>query len=42
MTISHWYHLNTYLSLALIVAMLALAIILSLRLSRHQSGENTQ
>jgi tellurite resistance protein TerC len=31
MTVSHWYHLNTYLALAIIVAMLAAAVIFSLR-----------
>ena len=36
MTISHWYHLNTYASLAIIVAMLVGAIALSL--ARERSG----
>jgi tellurite resistance protein TerC len=31
MTISHWYHMNTYVSLAIIVAMLTGAIVFSLR-----------
>ncbi len=31
MTISHWYHMNTYVSLAIIVAMLIAAIIFSQR-----------
>ena len=31
MTIAHWYHMNTYVSLAIIVSMLAVAIIASLR-----------
>ncbi len=31
MSISHWYHMSTYLSLAVIVSMLALGIFLSLR-----------
>ncbi len=35
MTISHWYHLNTYVSLAIIVTMLVAAIILSQRLSKR-------
>jgi len=38
MTISHWFHMNTYLSLAIIIAMLSVAITLSLRrerLGRH-------
>jgi len=31
MAISHWYHMNTYLSLAIIVAILIVAIVFSLR-----------
>ncbi len=31
MAVSHWYHMNTYLSLGIIVAMLTAAIVLSLR-----------
>src|SRR5262245_40637877 len=31
MTVSHWWHLNTYVALAIIVAVLAAAIIFSLR-----------
>jgi tellurite resistance protein TerC len=31
MTISHWYHMNTYVSLGIIVAMLIAAIVFSLR-----------
>ena len=31
MTISHWYHMNTYVSLAIIVAMLVAAIVFSQR-----------
>ena len=34
MTISHWVHMNTYLSLAVIVGMLTAAIVLSLRAVR--------
>lgn len=34
MTISHWVHLNTYVALVIIVAMLAIAIALSLRRER--------
>ncbi len=34
MTISHWYHLNTYVSLGIIVAMLATAIAVSVRRER--------
>jgi tellurite resistance protein TerC len=38
MTISHWFHLNTYVSLVIIVAMLSVAITLSLR--RERSGRH--
>jgi tellurite resistance protein TerC len=31
MVVSHWYHLNTYVSLAIILSMLGLAIVLSMR-----------
>jgi tellurite resistance protein TerC len=31
MSVSHWYHMNTYVSLAIIVAMLAAAIVFSIR-----------
>jgi tellurite resistance protein TerC len=31
MSISHWYHINTYVSLAIIIAMLAGAIVFSIR-----------
>jgi tellurite resistance protein TerC len=31
MTISHWYHMNTYVSLAIIMSMLAAAIVFSIR-----------
>ena len=31
MSISHWYHINTYVSLAIIIAMLAAAIVFSIR-----------
>lgn len=41
MTISHWYHLNTYVSLALIVAMLGIAIPLSLRRERIDAGRDS-
>jgi tellurite resistance protein TerC len=34
MAISHWYHMNTYLSLAIIVAILIVAIVFSLRRAR--------
>ncbi len=35
MTVSHWYHMNTYLSLAIIVAMLGTAIAFSVERSRR-------
>ncbi len=38
MTISHWYHMNTYLSLTGIVAMLVAAIVFSLRLATRRGG----
>ncbi|MCU1392153.1 MAG: hypothetical protein JWM34_581 [Ilumatobacteraceae bacterium] len=37
MTVSHWVHVNTYLSLGIIVAMLVAAIVASLR--RNTSGD---
>jgi tellurite resistance protein TerC len=39
MTISHWYHLNTYLSLAIIVVILAAAIILSMKRARLEKEQ---
>ncbi len=36
MTVSHWYHLNTFVSLAIIIVMLALAIGFSIRRTRKQ------
>ena len=36
MTVSHWLHINTYASLAVIVAMLVAAIVLSVRRNRRQ------
>ena len=35
MAISHWYHMNTYLSLAIIVSLLVAAIVFSLELARR-------
>ena len=35
MAISHWFHMNTYVSLAIIVAMLIAAIVLSVRLTKR-------
>jgi len=40
MTISHWYHLNTYLSLAVIVSMLTVAIVLSVRNNKSLEAAN--
>jgi tellurite resistance protein TerC len=34
MTLSHWIHLNTYVSLAIILGMLAAAIVFSVRRNR--------
>jgi tellurite resistance protein TerC len=31
MSVSHWYHMNTYVSLAIIISMLAAAIVFSIR-----------
>jgi tellurite resistance protein TerC len=39
MTISPWYHMNTYLSLAIIVGILVLAMFLSQRRSRRSAHE---
>ena len=36
MAISHWYHMNTYLSLAIIVTMLVAAIVFSLQLAKRR------
>ncbi len=38
MTVSHWIHLNTYLSLAIIVAMLTAAIVFSLRRNKTMAA----
>ena len=35
MAVSHWFHLNTYISLAIIVAIMAAAIVFSLDRSRR-------
>jgi tellurite resistance protein TerC len=41
MTASHWYHMNTYLSLAVIVTMLVVAIVLSIvRNKKLGTGKN--
>ncbi len=36
MIVTHWYHLDTYLSLAVIITMLCVAIVFSARHQRHQ------
>ncbi len=36
MTVSHWFHVNTYLSLGVICAMLAAAVVFSERRARHE------
>ena len=38
MAVSHWFHLNTYVSLAIIVAMLAAAIVFSLQRTKRQAA----
>ena len=38
MTVSHWFHLNTYLSLGIIVAMLVAAIVFSLRRNKQMAA----
>jgi tellurite resistance protein TerC len=35
MAVSHWYHMNTYLSLAIIIVMLVAAIVFSLRIAKR-------
>ena len=40
MTVSHWFHLNTFVSLGIIVAMLAAAIWLSVRRTRRQASSS--
>ena len=35
MTASHWYHMNTYLSLAVILTMLTTAIVMSIRRNKR-------
>jgi len=41
MAVSHWYHMNTWLSLGVIVAMLAAATWFSLRRARREVGSAT-
>jgi DMSO reductase anchor subunit len=35
MAVSHWYHMNTYLSLAIIVTMLGAAVVFSMRRAKR-------
>lgn len=37
MTVSHWYHLNTYVSLSIIVAMLTAAIVFSVQRAKQEA-----
>ena len=39
MAVSQWYHLDTYVSLAVILAMLVVAIVLSERRTRREAAE---
>jgi tellurite resistance protein TerC len=39
MSISHWYHMNTYVSLAIIIAMLTAAIVFSVRRANQEELE---
>jgi tellurite resistance protein TerC len=38
MSVSHWYHMNTYLSLAIILTLLVVAIVFSLRRSNQEAN----
>jgi tellurite resistance protein TerC len=42
MTISHWYHMNTFVSLAVILSMLALAIIFSIRKAKEAGADSKE
>jgi tellurite resistance protein TerC len=42
MTISHWYHMNTFVSLAVILSMLALAIIFSIRKAKEAGVDSKE
>ena len=39
MAVSHWYHIDTFVSLTVIVAMLAAAVVLSVRQNRRRDRE---
>jgi tellurite resistance protein TerC len=41
MTISHWYHVNTYLSLLVILAMLTVAIVFSVRSNKVEEANDS-
>lgn len=40
MTLAHWWHMNTYISLAVIVAMLVTAIVMSLQYNKNNPTDN--
>ncbi|MEO6124810.1 MAG: TerC family protein [Ilumatobacteraceae bacterium] len=40
MTLSHWVHMNTYLSLAIIVLMLVVAIVMSIQYNKNNPSDN--
>jgi predicted tellurium resistance membrane protein TerC len=42
MAISHWVHINTYLSLAVIVTILIAAIVFSVRRNADETPDRTQ
>lgn len=42
MAISHWYHMNTYVSLAIIITMLIAAIVFSLQRAKRVVGPTTE
>ena len=42
MTVSHWFHVNTYLSLAVIVAMLAAAVVFSVQRNRAARADEEE
>ena len=41
MSLSHWYHINTYVSLAIIIAMLTAAIVFSVRRANQELAEHS-
>jgi hypothetical protein len=38
MTVSHWFHINTYIALGVILVILTLAVVLSIRRMPATSG----